>query len=450
MSIDSEHDVIAARRRARELSAALNFAPQDQTRIATSVMEVARMLQIAHRGGRVEFSVDDTPAPQRLGIRLISPVAPSALQANVDPDNARSGLGLLAGQRLMDACRLVEEAGGGAAVELSKTLPERAKPVTAERALELSAMLARSHGEGSYDELQRQNRELVNALGELRERQEDLSRLTRELEDTNRGVVALYAELEQRAEYLRRADESKSRFLSNMSHEFRTPLSSIRALSNLLIGRVDGELTDEQEKQVRLIRQAAQDLSDTVDDLLDIAKIEAGKIEVRPGEFEADNLFSALRGMFRPLLTNPAVDLVFDVSSRIPPVRTDEKMVTQIMRNFISNALKFTVRGEIRVSALYDAETKMITFAVADTGIGIAPEHQHVVFEEFGQIPNDLQQFVKGTGLGLPLCKKLAVLLGGDVTLRSEAGQGSTFAATLPCVFADHVASLAAGGKAHP
>ena len=125
----------------------------------------------------------------------------------------------------------------------------------------------------------------MRALAELRERQDELLQLNRELEDTNRGVVALYAELDEKADHLRRADEMKSRFLSNMSHEFRTPLNSIRALSRLLLDRVDGELDAEQEKQVSFIAKAADDLTELVNDLLDLAKIEAGKIEVRPIEF---------------------------------------------------------------------------------------------------------------------------------------------------------------------
>jgi nitrogen-specific signal transduction histidine kinase len=278
-----------------------------------------------------------------------------------------------------------------------------------------------------------------------------LTRLTRELEDTNRGVVALYAELDARADHLRRADESKSRFLSNMSHEFRTPLSSIRALSKLLLDRIDGELTEEQEKQVRFIRKAAEDLSETVDDLLDLAKIEAGKIEVRPAEFEVDTLFSALRGMLRPLSPGGAVELVFDSCEGLPPIRTDEAKVAQVLRNFVSNALKFTERGEVRVAASYDEARRLITFAVSDTGIGIAPEHQQVVFEEFGQVENRLQQYVKGTGLGLPLCRKLCKLLGGDVSLESEVGRGSTFSATIPAHYgADFDAAHHAASDTRP
>ena len=148
--------------------------------------------------------------------------------------------------------------------------------------------LARKPPSDPFEEVQRQNQELLRALDELAQRQEELAALNRELEDTNRGVVALYAELDEKADHLRRADELKSRFLSNMSHEFRTPVNSIQALARLLLERTDGDLTAEQERQVTFIRKAADALSELVNDLLDLAKVEAGKIVVRPVEFDVE------------------------------------------------------------------------------------------------------------------------------------------------------------------
>src|SRR5262249_20502651 len=207
--------------------------------------------------------------------------------------------------------------------------------------------------EDALEEVRQQNQELLRTLGELQKRQTELRQLNRELEDTNRGVVALYAELDEKADYLRRASEMKSRFLSNMSHEFRTPLNSIQSLARLLLDRSDGDLMPEQEKQVSYIRKAAEDLTELVNDLLDLAKVEAGKVIVRPTEFEAGPLFGALRGMLRPLLThNASVALVFEEPVGVPTLNTDESKVSQILRNFISNALKFTERGEVRVSAV--------------------------------------------------------------------------------------------------
>jgi signal transduction histidine kinase len=296
----------------------------------------------------------------------------------------------------------------------------------------LGAQLAASPVQNTYSEMQQQNRELASALAELRERQDDLLALTRELEDTNRGVVALYAEIEEKAERLRKADEMKSRFLSNTSHELRTPLSSIRALAKLLLDRMDGELSVEQERQVGFIAVAAADLSELVNDLLDLAKIEAGKVEMSVAPMEVATLFSALKGMLRPLSRSPEVELVFVPPAEPQTVLTDEGKVAQILRNFISNALKFTESGAVTVALRDNGEADHVTFAVSDTGIGISADHLQLIFEEFSQIEHPLQRRSKGTGLGLPLCRKLATLLGGTVDVESEAGSGSTFILRLP------------------
>jgi signal transduction histidine kinase len=258
--------------------------------------------------------------------------------------------------------------------------------------------------------------------------------LTQEITETNQGVVALYAELDDRAADLRDASELKSRFLSYMSHEFRTPLGSIRSLTRILLDGLDGPLTDEQEKQIRFIQGSAEELTEMVNDLLDLAKIDAGRISISPEWFEMVDLFAALRGMFKPILTNQTVDLVFEEPTDVPRVYTDDKKLSQILRNFISNAIKFTQQGRVRVSAKYRTPG-WVTFAVADTGIGIAEEHQGALFQDFVQLDSPIQKRFRGTGLGLALSKRLAELLGGSVAVQSELGKGSTFSAIIPIHF---------------
>jgi CheY-like chemotaxis protein len=172
-----------------------------------------------------------------------------------------------------------------------------------------------------------------------------------------------------------------------------------------------------------------------VNDLLDLAKVEAGKIRMRPKRFEVHELFSALKGMLKPLLAdNQSVDLLFEDAPELPPLHTDEGKVSQILRNLISNALKFTPNGKVIVSARM-LESQSVQFTVEDTGIGIAPEHHESIFREFSQVENPLQERYRGTGLGLPLCRNLAMLLGGKIWLESEAGQGSRFFVTIPAVY---------------
>lgn len=270
--------------------------------------------------------------------------------------------------------------------------------------------------------------ELAAALADSQRAAEELRA---ELEETNRGVLALYAELDAQAEQLRQATELKSRFLAYMSHEFRTPINSMRSLTRLLLDRVDGPLTAEQEKQVAFIQQNATEFAEMVDDLLDLAKVEAGRVEISPAWFEMVDLFSALRGMFKPVLTNPAVNLVFEEPQNVPKLYTDDRKLSQILRNFISNALKFTPKGEVRVAARFEGDS-MVTFSVSDSGIGIAPEFHDSIFQDFSQVQSPLQKRLRGTGLGLSLSKKLAQLLGGSVKLESEPGKGSTFSVTIP------------------
>lgn len=268
--------------------------------------------------------------------------------------------------------------------------------------------------------------------GLLAQRDAELESLRSELEETNRGVLALYAELDTHAQQLQQATELKSRFLAYMSHEFRTPISAVRSIARLLIDRVDGPLTDEQDKQVRFIQDTAAEFSEMVNDLLDLAKVEAGRVEISPEWFEMVDLFSALRGMFRPVLTNPEVTLVFEEPRGEMRLFTDDKKLSQILRNFISNALKFTVKGEVRVAATRNEADGSVTFSVSDTGIGISPEFHHAIFQDFAQIDSPVQKRLRGTGLGLSLSKRFAELLGGTVALKSELGEGSTFSVTLP------------------
>jgi signal transduction histidine kinase/CheY-like chemotaxis protein len=439
LPLTGETDIVLARKRTRRIAELIGFDSQDQTRITTATSEIARNALEHAKGGAVEFHISGAPPQQLLEI-VISDRGPGiARLGDVLEGSVRSvggmGVGLIGARRLMDDFAIDKAPGGGTKVRLVKNLPRRAPPVDQATIRRITQTLAADTPANPVEEIQRQNQDMLLQLGELQTRQEELGRINQELQETNRGVVALYAELDDRADHLRRADELKSRFLSNMSHEFRTPLNSILALSRLLLGRVDGELTGEQEKQVQFIRRAAESLTELVNDLLDLAKVAAGKIVVTPSEFAAAEVFATLRGMLRPLLLGDVVALVFEEPDDVPALITDEAKVSQILRNFISNAIKFTEQGEVRVWASYDRDTDMVTFSVRDTGIGIAETDHELIFQEFGQIANPIQRRIKGTGLGLPLSKQLAQLLGGDVGLESALGQGSVFSVTIPRLY---------------
>ncbi|MGC2620413.1 MAG: ATP-binding protein [Acidobacteriaceae bacterium] len=442
LALRTERDVVQARQRAREVAAELGFDNQDQIRLATATSEMARNAFRYARNGRVEFAVR-LETPQSLEV-IVSDSGPGI--ANLDEilegrykSDTGMGMGIIGTRRLMDGFD-ISAAPAGTTVRMVKHLGRHQGLLTNGIAYDLNRRLVARTPDSPYEEIEQQNQELLKTLQELRARQEELELLNRELEDTNRGVVALYAELDERADYLRRASELKTKFLSNVSHEFRTPLNSIISLARLLMDRMDGDLTEEQLKQVRYIESSARDLQEMVNDLLDLAKVEAGKIRIRPKQFEVHELFSALKGMLKPLLAdNNSVDLVFDDARDLPKLYTDEGKVSQILRNLISNALKFTPCGQVRVTAHLSSD-EAVHFSVEDTGIGISPEHHEAIFREFSQIDNPLQERHRGTGLGLPLCRNLTLLLGGKIWLESEPGKGSIFHVVIPAVYVGEAA----------
>lgn len=266
----------------------------------------------------------------------------------------------------------------------------------------------------------------------LCERQQELEHLNLKLANANRGMADHCAELRDRAQQLERAGARKMRVLAHISHEFRSPLHSIFAVTSLLLRGSEGNSSGEQHQLLGYIRNAADALLGLVNDLLDQAKFAAGKLDVRSVEFAAVEMFGALRAMLPQSLLNPGVRLVFDDPADVPPLCSDQAKIAQIVRNLIDNGLKFTESGEVRVSADYDPVEDSVTFAVQDTGIGIAAEDHEKIFEEFVQLDNSAQPKIKGTGLGLSLCRSLATVLGGRISVQSERGGGAKFSLVLP------------------
>jgi signal transduction histidine kinase len=432
-----EHDVVLARQRARQLAAELELDGQDQTRFATAVSELARNAHQYAGGGRVEFRIAAGPPAQL--IARISDRGPgiARLKEILEGRYVSStglGLGIIGAQRLVDEFSIRSSPNEGTEIVLGQRLAFglRVTPAVISDAIGAIAAVTASD---PMIELQQQSQELLRALAHLREKQSESDRLAQELAETNRGVLALYAELDERALYLERANDLKTRFLSDLNHEIRTPLNAVRNVARLLLDGYEGPLTDRHRRAIEMMRHSTDTLSDLVNDWLDLAKIEAGRTEVRVDVFSAEDLWGALRGVFRPIETDDDVSLIFEPVPTLPLIHSDEAKVAQILRNFVSNALKFTERGEVRLLAR-EGQDGTVVFRVTDTGIGIAPEHIGRVFEEFAQVDSPLQRRVKGTGLGLPLSRRLARLLGGDVLVESEIGRGSVFSLVLPVIYA--------------
>jgi signal transduction histidine kinase len=443
LRIRTEPDIVVARQRARQVATLLGLTAPDQVGLATAVSEIVRNAVLYAGEARVEFEMDISSRPQFLwvqitdqgpGIKDLQGVLAGRFQSKTG-----LGTGLSGARRLTDKFEISSSEKEGTVVRFGKAVQGHLPPLDLGGLTRLIRQLAQQPAPELRDALQQQNQDLVQTLETLRTkdrelevRRLELERLNVELAETNRGVVALYAELEERATALRRADAVKSQFLSYVSHEFRTPVNSVMALTHLLLKRTDGELTSEQEKQVVYIRKAVEGLAEMVNDLVDLAKMESGKTEIRTSVVEVSQVLGAVRALMRPLATNDDVTVIFEEPPAGLLMETDEAKIGQVLRNLVSNALKFTEKGHVRVRVSPDPESDLISFFVEDTGIGIAPEHLGVIFEEFSQIQHTIQKRVKGTGLGLPLSRKLAELLGGTLEVSSQQGVGSTFVLTLP------------------
>jgi signal transduction histidine kinase/ActR/RegA family two-component response regulator len=310
---------------------------------------------------------------------------------------------------------------------MTKRVPRRAGRVDVARVDIMRSQLAGKLADDPTQEIRRLQRDIL-------ERDARLIELADELTETNRGVMALHAELEERSEYQRRAVELRTRLVSEMGHEVRTPLHSISTISQFLIDRLDGPLTDEQDKQVRIIHEVADTLTAYVNDLLDLARTDAGKATVHVTPFTVDGALKTLRRIMQPLVP-PRVVLRFSVEPGLPELWTDERKVSQVLRNLVANAIKFTEKGRVEVRAFRGAGD-LVVFEVQDTGVGIAAEHHELIFREFAQVDGTVQPRMRGSGLGLPLSRRLAELLGGSLTIASTSDAGSTFRFELPIGYA--------------
>jgi signal transduction histidine kinase/CheY-like chemotaxis protein len=413
--------VFAARQLGRGLAGCLALDRQDQVRVATALSEISRSAVTAGLAAVITFGIDDVD-----------------LVLTVTMDGDPPAEGVAAAARLLDAVT-----ASGHVLTMTKRRPAGVEPDLRQ----VSEQVAAVHPRSALDELRRQNQDLIGALDDLRRQKDQLvalnaelqetnrgvmalyGELSSELEQTNRGVVALYAELDETSERLRAASESKDRFWANVSHELRTPLNSIIGLTRLLAEPgPDGTALDQERRyQVELIRNSGGTLLALVNDLLDVAKAESGRLHVDPAQVDLPALFGRLRGLARPMAEGKPVEVIVSDDSVPDTILTDEVALTGILRNLLSNGIKYTDRGEVRLSAR--VRGPRLEISVADTGIGIPDGLTGHVFEEFYQVPGIRRG---GTGLGLPYARRLARILGGDLTLTSEPGAGTTVVLDLP------------------
>jgi signal transduction histidine kinase len=429
LGLRTQEDVLLTRRRARDLAGLLQLGAEAQSRLATAVWEVARLAQRHGSSGQVDLAVEEDPATAVVTISGIAHTALTGARPGEDIDR----LDLAGLRQLVDSVETVES-NGTARVRLRSALhPDAWLPGTAELSHVLNSLQRHESGEAdaTVNELRMQNAELMSALATVNERERELTTLNRELADTNQAVTALLAELEEQAADLRARAEGSARFLRSLTHELRTPLYAARGMVEAILLRRD-ELDPQLRDDVLLIDGAMKEALELLNDHLDLARVAAGRETVRLSDVSTEELFGALRGIVGRLPRSHDVVIVFEEPPGVPPLRTDRFKLGQILRNFVVNALKFTERGEVGVSAALVGAA--VRFSVRDTGRGLSPEDQPRVFEEFVQLGGTHGQ-LRGTGLGLPIARHLATLLGGEVGVVSELGRGSTFSVTIPVTF---------------
>jgi signal transduction histidine kinase len=451
--INSEQDVFAVRRQGRHLGAALGLAGQDQIRIAAALSEVSRRLLAALGPVVVDFVLVRElalPGAEPKAEPTLAPPPSLRLQSmakGVADDDVVAGMALT--RPLLDEWA-VDRTARDTIVTMARTLPPAAAALGADEITAIRADLLALTPATPIEELAEHNRQLLATLAEVQAQRDELARLNDELTETNkgvvalyselseelaatnRGVVALYAELDQRSEQLRAANEAKTRFLANVSHELRAPVTAVVGLTRLLRDPASDPLTAEQSEQLELIDVSAHSLLGLVNELLDLAKAESGRLTPALERTDLKAIFDTLRGTLRAFPRSDATTLVVVDPVGVPELVTDPILLTQVLRNLITNGLKFTPAGEVRLEASWEPTDRTVELIVHDTGIGIPLSEQGRIFEEFHQVRHELQATVTGTGLGLAYARRLVQILGGTITVDSVPGEGATFAVRLP------------------
>ena len=294
----------------------------------------------------------------------------------------------------------------------------------------------------SNEELEEQGRALRESQAHLEVQQSELEQINSQLEEQTQllehqkdELAKAQVVLSARSDELQRANEYKSEFLANMSHELRTPLNSTLILAKLLADNKDGNLTPAQVKFARTITSAGNDLLALINDVLDLSRIEAGKVELAPEQISVAAAVESLVKTFQPTAEQNHLRFSWVVEPGVPEqIETDPQRLGQILKNLLSNAFKFTEKGEVAMR-VFSPQSGTVAFAVRDTGVGIAPHQQEVIFEAFRQADGSIHRKFGGTGLGLSISRDLAALLGGAISVQSALGEGSVFTLTVPQAF---------------
>jgi signal transduction histidine kinase len=426
-----EADIIKVRERVRRLAREMGFDATTQIKITTAVSELTRNIYEYAKAGAITLGVAER-GPSMTGLHVTArddgPGMDEAKLRSIIRGSYRSpsglGVGLIGTRRLMDEFDLASAPGEGTRVTVVKWLTPVEGAEVRKRVAELRGLVTTEEDDSALEELSRQNRDLVQVLGELEEKRELLERLNRELEASNR-------ELNDANAKLRELSEMKEEFLALTTHDLRSPLTVISGVINFFTSGRLGDLTPEQKNMVSMMERNTQSLIELVNDLLDASKLESGTMRLDLASIELGGLVRELREGMLPMAREKGIALEESVPEDLPPLVADRPKLRRVLVNLLSNALKFTPKGgRVEVSAA--PEGRFVRVSVSDTGVGVAPEDMERLFDKYEQARSRATRSEKGTGLGLYITRQLVELHGGKIEARSELGKGSTFSFTIP------------------
>jgi signal transduction histidine kinase len=428
--IRREADIVKVRDRVRRLAREMGFDQTTQIKITTAVSELTRNIYEYAKSGAITLAVAQMGAAVGLHITARDE-GPGIDDETIDAimrGDFRSahglGIGLAGTRRLVDDFRVESKEDEGTRVTIIKWLPPAQAAIAREQFEELRARFAETAEESAVEELEQQNRDLLDVLAELEEKREELERVNRELNDSNRELAEANAKL-------REVSDLKEEFLAVTTHDLRSPLTVISGVISFFSSGRLGELTPEQKNMVSMMERNTQNLIELVNDLLDSAKIESGTLQLDLAPLELPALVGETCEAMGTMAAEKGVKVDCHFPDDLPKVTADRAKLRRVFVNLVSNAVKFTPKGG-SVDIRGAREGKMIRVAVTDTGIGVPAEDIPRLFDKYEQASTRSPRSERGTGLGLYITRQLVELHGGRIEVESQVGKGSTFSFTIP------------------
>jgi signal transduction histidine kinase len=427
-----EADIVKVRERVRMLAREMGFDPTTQIKITTAVSELTRNIYEYAKAGAITLAVAES-GKRRTGLQVtarddgpgIDEARLEAIALGTYRSPSGLGVGLRGTRRLMDAFDIQSKPNEGTRVTVVKWLPPAEGEEARQRIAELREFVNVDEVESAVDELSRQNRDLVQVLSELEEKREQLEVLNRQLEESNR-------ELNEANAQLRELGDMKEEFFALTTHDLRSPLSVISGVISFFTSGRLGDLTSEQQNMVAMMERNTRNLIELVNDLLDASKIESGALRLDLVEVDLAGLVGDLHETMLPMAREKEIELSVAAFDGLARVNADRIKLRRILTNLISNALKFTpTGGRVEISARNDCVGR-VRVLVSDTGVGIPPEDLDRLFDKYEQARSRATGSERGTGLGLYITRQLVELHGGEISVESEVGRGTTFSFTLP------------------